>query len=141
MSPRRTNYRRLADMSAAGEPEQPWAPDLPLMHTYRYTIAVSDSGRYTQRLDCDERDRLIEWAVIQSRFRSNRWQRVALYDICHGKGVHLHLYDRRETEFTQVSILPVTCQKDIEDGLDHVIEHLIGPWWQENEWRSDRGYY
>jgi hypothetical protein len=145
MSPRKTNYRyrRLADMSAAGEAEQPWAPDpdLPSIHTYRFTITVSEHSRYTQRLECDERDRVVEWAVVQSRLRNGRWQRVAVYDVSHGKGVHLHLYDRREKEFTQVSLRPVTCQEDVEDGLDYVMEHLIEPWWHENERRSDRGYY
>jgi len=65
---------------------------------------------------------------------------VALYDTCHGKGVHLHLYDRQEKEFTQVSLRPITSYKDLEDGLDYVLDHLIDPWCEENERRSDRGY-
>lgn len=142
MSPRRTNYRRLVDMSAAAEPEHPWTPDSdpPETHTYPFIITVSDTGRYIQRLECDERDRLVEWAVIQQRFRNGRWYDVAIYDMCHRKGVHLHLYDRQENEFTQRSLMPVTCQKDIEDGIDHVLEHLIEAWWYENERRSDCGH-
>lgn len=142
MSPlnRKAGERRLVDMSAAAEPEQAWAPDLPSEYTYRYTCAVGEDGRYTQRLECDERDRLIEWAVVQSRLRNGQWQRVALYDICHGKGVHLHLYDRREEEFTQESLRSVTSYRDVVDGLDHVLKHLIGTWWHQNERRSDCGY-
>lgn len=137
MPPRKTNNRRLADMGAAGEPAQPWAPELPTVRTYQYTFLISATVRYTQRLDCDEWDRVVEWAVIQSRLRNGRWQRVALYDICHGKGMHLHLYDRQEREFTQISLRPVTCRRDVIEGLnealDRVIEHS-----EENEWRSDR---
>jgi hypothetical protein len=144
MSPlnRKAGERRLVDMSAAAEPEQVGTPDWQseYTYTYRYTCAVGEYGRYTQRLECDERDRLIEWAVVQSRLRDGQWQRVALYDICHGKGVHLHLYDRREEEFTQVSLRPVTSHRDVVNGLDYVLEHLIGPWWHENERRSDCGY-
>ncbi len=74
-------------MSAAGEPEQAWAPDLPAHHSYRLTLPLSERARYIQRLDYDERERLVEWAVIQSRLTSvGGWQRVAVYDICHSKG-------------------------------------------------------
>jgi hypothetical protein len=142
MSPRRINYRRLVEMSATAEPDQPSAPatDLPTTHTYPFTITVGENDRYIQRLECDEQDRLVEFAVIQQRYRNGRWQRVALYDVCHDKGLHLHLYDRREREFTQVSLMAVTCQKDVEDGFDYVMEHLIRHWWHENERRSDCGH-
>jgi hypothetical protein len=136
---RKASDRRLVDMSAATEPEQPWTPDVPPEHTYRYTCPVGEDGRYTQRLECDERGRLVEWAVVQSRLRDGKWQRVALYDVCHGKGVHLHLYDRQQEEFTQVSLRPVTSYKDVLDGLDYVMGHLIDVWWHENERRSDCG--
>lgn len=97
MSPnRRTGGRRLADMRASTEPEPAWAPDLPADHSYRLTLLLSERARYIQRLDYDERERLVEWAVIQSRLTNGEWQRVAVYDTCHGKGVHVHLFNRRE---------------------------------------------
>ncbi len=140
MSPnRRAGERLLADMSAAAEPEQAWAVDLPTDHSYVLTFLISENARYIQRLAYDERERLVEWAVIQSRLRNGRWQQVALYDICHSKGVHVHLFNRQEEEFTQVSLRSVTSYKDIEDGLDYVLDRVI-ECWQENERRSDRGY-
>src|SRR6185437_10460703 len=125
MPPGKPNNRRLAEMSAAGEPDQPWAPELPTVRTYLYTFLISATARYTQRLDCDEWDRLVEWAVIQSRLIDGRWQRVAVYDICHRKGAHIHLYDREEREFTQVSLKPVTCRRDVEEALDEALDRVI----------------
>jgi hypothetical protein len=137
MSP---NRRRAGDAwRASAEPEQAWAPDLPADHSYRLTLLLSERARYIQRLDYDERERLVEWAVIQSRLINGRWQRVAVYDICHGKGVHVHLFNRREEEFTEVCLRSVTSYKDVEDGLDYVVDRVV-ECWQENERRSDRGY-
>jgi hypothetical protein len=136
---RKAGDRRLVDMSAAAEPEQAWAPDLPADHSYRLTSPLSERARYIQRLDYDERERLVEWAVIQSRLTNGGWQHVAVYDICHGKGVHVHLFNRREEEFTEVRLRSVTSYKDVEDGLDYVVDRVL-ECWQENERRSDRGY-
>ncbi len=104
------------------------------------TFPISEDARYIQRLGYDERGRLAEWAVVQSRRRNGRWQRVAVYDICHGKGVHVHLFNQQEIEFTETLVRQVMSYKDVEDGLDYVLDRLIESWWQENERRSDRGY-
>lgn len=138
---RKAGDRRLVDMSAANEPEQEWAPDLPAEDSLVQTFPLSEHSRYTQRLGYDERGRLVEWAVIQSRLRSGRWQQVAVYDICHDKGLHIHLFNREEEEFTEVRLRPVTSYKEVEDGLDYVLHRLIDlGCWQENERRSDCGY-
>ncbi|MGB6163608.1 MAG: hypothetical protein WBF75_13755 [Pseudonocardiaceae bacterium] len=93
-----------------------------------------------QRLDYDERERLVEWAVIQSRLAGvGGWQLVAVYDICHSKGVHVHLFNRQEEEFTEVRLRSVTSYKDVEDGLDYVVDRVLEHC-QENERRSDHGY-
>jgi hypothetical protein len=105
----------------------------------RLTSPLSERARYIQRLDYDKRERLVEWAVIQSRLTNGGWQHVAVYDICHGKGVHVHLFNRREEEFTEVRLRSVTSYKDVEDGLDYVVDRVL-ECWQENERRSDRGY-
>ncbi|MGH3826154.1 MAG: hypothetical protein ACRDQX_03120 [Pseudonocardiaceae bacterium] len=126
-------------MSADTEPGQAWTPDLPPDHTYQWTFPISEDARYVQRLDYDERERLVEWAVVQSRLRNDRWQRVASYDICHDKGVHVHLFNRHEIEFTEIGLRLVASYKDVEDGLDYVL-HRLTECWQENERRSDRGY-
>jgi hypothetical protein len=138
---RKAGDRRLVDMSAAAELEQPWDPDLPPEDPLVQTFPLSEHSRYTQRLGLDERGRLVEWAVIQSRFRNGRWQRVAVYDICHDKGLHVHLFNRQEEEFTEARLRSVMSYKDVEDGLDYVLHRLIDlECWQENERRSDRGY-
>lgn len=141
MSPlnRKAGERRLVDMNTAAKPEQAWAPDLPPEDSWVQTFLINEDARYTQRLGFDERGRLVEWAVVQSRRRNGRWQRAAVYDICHGKGVHVHLFNQQETEFTETYLRPVTSYKDVEDGLDHVLDRLSDGW-LENERRSDRGY-
>ncbi len=98
---RKAGKRRLADMNAA-EPDQTWTPDLePEWPPYEDTFPISEDARYVQKFSLDEYGRVAEWAVVQMRSDGDRWRRVAVYDICHGKGVHLHLYDREEVQFTE----------------------------------------
>jgi hypothetical protein len=135
---RKAGKRRLADMNAA-EQERVWTPDLePEWPPYEDTFPISEDARYVQRLGYDEYQRLTEWAVVQMRREDDRWCRVAVYDICHGKGVHVHLYDRQEIEFTEQFLRPVSSYRDIEVGLDYALERVT-ECWQENERRSDRG--
>jgi hypothetical protein len=130
---------RLADMNAA-EPEQPWAPDRPAEgHPYEATFLISEDAGYVQRYSNDEYGRIVEWAVVQMRRDGPRWRRVAVYDICHDKGVHLHLYDREEVQFTETPLRPVRSYQDIDDGLTYALDRVI-ECWQENERRSHRGY-
>lgn len=137
---RKAGDRRLVDMSATTGPEQPWAPNLPVVDLESYTFLIGVHTRCTQSLGHDELGRLAEWAVIQSRFINGQWQRVAVYDTCHRKGVHVHLYDQREIEFTETRLdLVISSYKDVEGVLDHIIDRLTTCWWQENERRSDRG--
>ncbi|MGH3936244.1 MAG: hypothetical protein ACRDS1_14925, partial [Pseudonocardiaceae bacterium] len=137
---RKAGARRLVDMSAAtAKPDQPWTPDLPPDDPWIQTFLISEDARYTQRLGYDEQGRLAEWAVIQSRHRNGQWQRVAVYDICHGKGVHVHLFNRQEIEFTERPVRQITSYRDVEEGLDYVL-NLLTVSWQDNERRSDRGY-
>jgi len=124
----------------AAEPERAWAPELPPeLPWYEQIFPISERVSYRQRLGEDAYGRLAEWAVVQMRRVEDQWQRVAVYDICHGKGVHVHLYDREGREFTETSLRPVTCYQDVEDGLDYALERVTRHW-EENERRSDRGY-
>lgn len=47
---------------------------------------------------------------------------VAQYDNCHSKGLHVHLFNRQEEEFTQLTIRPVQSYTDAEEALDYVQE-------------------
>ncbi len=137
---RKAGNRRLVDMSAVAElADRAWEPDLPAVDFYVQSFLIGEAARYIQRLDYDERERLVEWAVIQLRLRNGRWLDVALYDTCHGKGVHKHLFNRQGDEFTEVSLRPITSYQDVEDGLDWVLDQLA-QYYRENERRSDRGY-
>ncbi|MGH3904225.1 MAG: DUF7718 family protein [Pseudonocardiaceae bacterium] len=95
--------------------------------------------RCKQKFSQDAYGRVAEWAVVQLRRDGDRWRRIAVYDICHGKGVHVHLYDRQEIEFTEAFLRPVSSYQDVEDGLDYAVQRVT-ECWQENERRSDRGY-
>jgi len=92
-----------------------------------------------QKLAYDTHGQLADWTVVQMRRVQDRWLRVAVYDICHNKGVHVHLFNREGTEFTETSLRPVASYQDIVDGLDYALERVITHW-EENERRSDRGY-
>jgi hypothetical protein len=136
---RKAGRRRLADMNAA-EPERVWAPELePEAPGFEQTILISDDVRYVQKFAEDTYGRLAEWAVVQLRRVEGRWHRVAVYDICHGKGVHVHLYDREGIQFTETPLRPVASYQDVEDGLDYAVDRVVEHW-EENERRSDRGY-
>ncbi len=136
---RKAGKRRLADMNAA-EPEQPWAPEMePEGPPWEIEILISEDVRCKQKFSQDVYGRVAEWAVVQLRRDGDRWRRIAVYDICHGKGVHVHLYDRQEIEFTEVPLRPVSSYQDVEDGLDYAVQRVT-ECWQENERRSDRGY-
>jgi len=136
---RRAGRRRLADMNAA-EPERVWAPELePEAPGFEQTILISDDVRYVQKFAEDACGRIAEWAVVQLRRVEGRWRRVAVYDICHGKGVHVHLYDREGIQFTETPLRPVVSYQDVEDGLDYAVDRVVEHW-EENERRSDRGY-
>jgi hypothetical protein len=89
--------RRLVDMS----PDigvVPWAPPRPPQAALEYeqTFPIGEDVEWVQRIGYDELGRVADWAVVQKRRVSGAWRRVAVYDACHGKGMHVHLYDRSE---------------------------------------------
>lgn len=136
---RKSGERRLANMGV-GDPGHTWVPELePEWPPWEQTFPISEDARYVQKFANDEYGRLTEWAVVQMRRDGDRWRRVAVYDICHGKGVHLHLFNAQKIEFSEQRLRPVLSYQDIEDGLDYALERVT-ECWQENERRSDRGY-
>lgn len=145
---RKSSDRRLVDMSPPPqvEPTRAWIPYLPpdeSMSTEQ-TIVLSEGAKCIQRLGIDELGRLVEWAVVQTRLVDEKWRRVAVYDYdnSHNKGVHLHLFDYAGEEVTQIRLRDVTSYKDVEDGLEYVLHHLIDlEDWRENDRRSRRGAY
>jgi hypothetical protein len=134
---RKAGERRLADMSGAAQ-ETEWRPLLPPDPPYYETIYIDENRKVVQSLGFDERNRLAEWAVIQMRRRRGEWKKIAVYDNCHFKGAHRHLYNQREERFDEKPIMPIRSYADVEKSLDHVMEWLKDHW-QENERRSDRG--
>jgi hypothetical protein len=135
---RKAGLRRLVEMSATTD-DQPWAPELPAVDEFEQEFPIGDSASYVQRLGLDERDRVAEWAVIQMRKVDSEWRRVVVYDCCHGKGLHVHHYNREGMEFAEVVVRPVNSYSDFESALDYALERVTMSW-QENERRSDRGY-
>ena len=140
MSPRnkKAGQRRLVDMSP--EPaDSAWSPDLPPIDEWYDSIPISESVSYSVRYAHDEYGRLTDWAVIQRRNTTDGYRRVAVYDACHGKSVHVHIYDTLEREIDEHPLhRPVRSYAELEDGLDYAMERVVTDW-QENERRSDRG--
>lgn len=136
---RRPGARRLVDLGAHVGQMDVWAPELPSVDRFEQNFPISDTTSYIQRFDTDERGRVVEWAVIQTRKVGGRTLRVAVYDTCHAKGVHVHVYDRNGREFAEESLQPVASYRDLEEGLDYALGRVVGAW-RENERRSDRGY-
>lgn len=139
---RKASDRRLADMNAA-EPEQSWMPDLdPEGEEYSQPFPIQDAPDHVsavQRMTFDRYGRIFEWAVVQRLRDPTRWRRIAVYDICHGKGMHIHLYDSAEDEFTQIPLRPVRSYRDIEKCLDEAL-YLVEMHWEDNIRRSNRGH-
>jgi hypothetical protein len=135
---KKASIRRLKDMSAGTEPPPGWVPELPKVDTWEQEFPISDRASYVQRLDLDERGHIVEWAVIQKVRTDDGSRRVAVYDTCHDKGMHVHLYDRDENEFTEEPIMPIGSYRDMEQALDYAVDRVVNAW-QENERRSDRG--
>jgi hypothetical protein len=136
---RKAGDRRLADMSDEPMGTLVWEPDLPKLYTFEEEFPVSETATYRVRMDFDQRDKIVEWAVIQLKRRGDRWTRVAVYDMCHGKGVHVHRYDSCEDEFAEESVFNVTSYEDVEAGLDYAILR-VSESTADNEGRSDRGH-
>jgi hypothetical protein len=133
---RKAGEKRLVDMATR---LGPWMPDLPGVEPpWTQHFPLSEAAEYVQRLTYDERGRLVEWAVIQNRRIDGLWVCTAVYDICHEKGVHVHLYNRNGVEFHQRSLMPVESYADVEAGVDYALER-VAECWEENERRSDRG--
>ena len=140
MPNRKAGERRLADMSQSVEVTA-WRPELPVEGPpWEPEFVVAPGVKYIQRLGMDERGQVAAWAVIQMRYRDGHWARVAVYDVCHGKSLHVHLYDAHEVEFDEHVVVGglVRSREDFEDRLDLAIERVTA-YWQENERRSDRG--
>ena len=76
--------------------------------------------------------------MIQRRGSGDSARRVAVYDACHGKGMHVHRYDGEEREFDEHPLRPVSSYDELEQALEYAIECVVRDW-QENERRSDRG--
>lgn len=110
-----------------------WAPELRMYDEYVQEFPVNDSVSYYPRMEFDERHRLVEWAVTATY----NGRRVVVYDVCHGKGYHVHYYDEDGTEIRQVSLGPVDSYKDMEACLDDAIQRVVQRW-AKNEGRCDK---
>jgi hypothetical protein len=139
MSPRnrKAGDRRLVQMSELVA-DQPWYPELPPVDPYSESYLINETTKIIQKLGHDERERLAEWAVIQQKLCNGEWKTVAVYDNCHFKGVHRHLYNRDGARFDEKPIARVTSYNDVALGLDSVLDWL-GKNWLENERRWARG--
>ena len=134
--------RRLADMNVA-EPEQPWFPELDLENDeeYEQTLPVDGAPPFVQHALRVRRSRygqLVDWAVVQIHRDGARWRRIAVYDACHGKGMHVHLYNSQQVDFAQITIRPVHSYQDMEECLQEAIDR-VRQHWQDNKRRSDHG--
>src|SRR4051812_47539235 len=115
--------------------EEAWRPELPVEGPpWEPEFVIAPGVKYIQRLGMDERGQVAAWAVIQMRYRGGRWSRVAVYDVCHSKPLHVHLYGTDEVEFDEHVVVegPVRSREDFEDRLDVAVERVT-MYWQENE--------
>lgn len=112
----------------------PWRPELEAVDWHVQEFPINESTSYIIRMQTDDRNRLVEWAVIQMKNR----RRIALYDVCHGKGYHLHLYNRTAREFAQISLRVVDSYEDMNWAYDDAAVR-VSQYWYENERRSDSG--
>jgi hypothetical protein len=137
---RKAGQRRLVDMSAAIEPDEDVVDGPPPAETeYQQTFPISAEASYVVRFVMDDHDRIKRWAVVQLRRVGGRWRRVAEYDSCNNKGVHVHFLNRDEVRFAQTHLRPVDSYADLVEGLDYAVDRVVEAW-RENERRSDRGY-
>ncbi|MEJ2860545.1 DUF7718 family protein [Actinomycetospora flava] len=127
--------RRLVDMSPT--PDDTWWPDLPAEEEFEPWTQIDDDAGFVQRLAYDQYQRLCEWAVIQMARRDGDWVKIAVYDTCHGKGVHRHLYNGDEERCDENTLFAVHSYADLEAGVDHAIER-VELHWQENEREARR---
>ena len=116
-----------------------WQPDLLPIEDVQYVALLDENTKIIQKLGYNERDELTDWAVVQQCRRDGAWCTVGLYDNCHYKGVHRHLYNRYGQQFDEYLIMAVTSYDDVGLGLDTVLGWLDSNW-LENERRSNRGY-
>lgn len=136
-SNRKAGQRRLVDMSTTVD--DAWYPDLPPVEEVTDTLPISETTSYLLKYGLDQYGRVTHWAVIQRRKTELGTHNVAVYDACHGKDVHVHLYDQHSNEIDQHPLhRRVRSYAELEDGLDYATERVVKDW-QENERRSDRG--
>ena len=128
---KKAGAKRLVDMSP---PLPPWSPELETVEEYTQQIFINDHTSFYVRIELDERRRLNEWAVTQVR----DGLRIAAYDVCHGKGYHVHLYNRHEEEFDQVFISAVDGYAEMDASLTDAYDRVSRNF-DENERRCDRG--
>ena len=120
-------------------PLEPWRPDPnTAVSEYRETVAIGEFADYKIRYEYDERDRMVEFAITQRRQLGGTWRIVAVYDICHDKGLHVHYHNRDGDEFAEVPINRVDSYGDLDEAFDFAIQ-AISTAWIDNERRSDRG--
>ena len=135
---RKAGDRRLVKMSPDAV-DDAWYPDLPPVEENEDTFLISATTWYTVRYALDKYQRLTDWAVIQRCNDETGSRRVAVYDACHGKGVHVHIYDRSEKEIDEHPLhRRVRSYGDLEDGLDYATERVVKDY-EQNERRSARG--
>jgi hypothetical protein len=140
MSPRNNHKagdRRLADMSMVEQTTE-WRPEFESLTEWSQRFPISDLARYLLRLHCDERNRLVRFEVIEEQLVTGQWRRIAVYDMCHHKGLHRHLYGRYEVEFDERWLLVVQSHSDADAAQHYAIEHVTKHW-EEHRMRSQRG--
>ncbi len=136
---RKAGLRRLVDMAGDPQPHDVESGPRPPGRDWEQTFPIGENAAYVQRYSMDDRDKIVEWAVVQLRRVQAGWRRVAVYDCCHGKGVHVHFFDSRQVEFAETPLRPVDSDDDLVAGLDYAVDRVVKAW-RENERRSERGY-
>lgn len=130
-------YEHLATTSAQdlkrvwGTPE----PGTFFIHPYKTLLPNRDI--LIHRLEMDDRDRLLGFAMVHMAHDGQGDEMVAELDTRHGE-VHIHQYRRGNTRIDRAVLRIIRSQRDVEVGYDEALDVMTEKW-EEHRRRWQRG--
>lgn len=133
---RRKKEKHAVDMTAPPEEPPRWVrPPASECEeqAYSHTPAGADpaNDRVTVRMAClVTTGEMVEFAIVQTTRRGNKWHEVARADSSHEDEVHIHRFGRRGGELggPPEHLKPVVCAADLADGYDLAYHRIIDNW-------------
>lgn len=114
-----------------------WVPDLDAATREDYTVDLFDEDRVAVRMMTNDRNQIVDFAMIQQTREGEMWLDVCKVDCKHAE-VHIHRYGASVgDEVSRVVLRNIESIDDVHQGWDEAAD-IIYDHWEDNlgRWKA-----